>query len=166
MADNDTIQEPPEVDNQDQKLPDNGPGPQQPTLKDEDKQRLVKIITKMQSAGESDDNIKAVVKRFQEINGAPTNSLPSVDKSVKSTSQTLDQPIQFNGTFQPDLEGEKKGLYLNDPQYQQQKNDFVDRVLTDPKGRLLYPEQDPATGKWQNHYTKEPLPNFDPHEMR
>src|ERR1700748_3272865 len=166
MADNDTIQEPPEVDNQDQKLPDNGPGPQQPTLKDEDKQRLVKIITKMQSAGESDDNIKAVVKRFQEINGAPTNSLPSVDKSVKSTSQTLDQPIQFNGTFQPDLEGEKKGLYLNDTQYQQQKNDFVDRVLTDPKGRLLYPEQDPATGKWQNYYTKEPLPNFDPQEMQ
>jgi broad specificity phosphatase PhoE len=168
MPDTDTIQDAPQVDqDKDQTPPPQpGPGPQQPTLKDEDKQRLVKIIQNMQKGGESDDNIRAVVKRFQEINGAPTPSTTPVDKGIRETTKSLNEPIQFNGTFTPDLEGEKKGLYLNDPDYQKQKNDFVQRIATDPKGNLLYPEKDDKTGQWSNYYTKQPLPGFDPSQIK
>jgi broad specificity phosphatase PhoE len=88
-----------------------------------------------------------------------------VDKGINKTTDKVNQEIQFNGTFQPDLEGEKKGLHINDPDYQKQKADFVGRIYTDQKGNLSYPEQD-AKGNWVNYYTKEPIINFDPHEMR
>ena len=176
MPDTDTILDEPEVDQeQDQPQPDQqpapapqqpqGPGPQQPSLKDEDKQKLVKIITNMQKAGESDDNIKAVVKRYQELN-TPKQTTTPVDQGIRATDKSLNQPIQFNGTFKPDLEGEKKGLYTNDPDYQKQKNDFVQRIATDANGKLLYPEQDQTSGQWFNYYTKQPIPNFDPRSMR
>src|ERR1700690_2920112 len=139
--------------------PSGGPGQQPPAktttpnygLKDEDKQKVVQIITKMQQAGEPDSNIKAAVKRFIEINPAPPPS--SGDKGVRETTQNLSQPLQLNGTFQPDLEGEKNGLYLNDQDYQAQKKDFVSKIATDQNGVLLYPEQD-AKGNWSNYYTK------------
>ena len=166
MPDTDTIQDEPEVaqDQDQQAAPDQGPGPQQPSLKDEDKQRLVKIIQGMEKAGEPADNIRAVVKRFQEVN-APAQVSTPVDKGMRQTNESLNKPIQFNGTFTPDLEGEKKGLYVNDPDYQKQKNDFVNRIATDPTGNLLYPEQDAKTGKWSNYYTKQPLPGFDPRQI-
>lgn len=88
-----------------------------------------------------------------------------IDKGIDKTTDKVNQEIQFNGTFQPDLEGEKKGLHTNDPDYQKQKTDFVSRIYTDAKGNLNYPEQD-AKGNWVNYYTKEPIVNFDPHEMR
>lgn len=111
-----------------------------------------------------------IVDKYPEYKGrvnmpSPVSTTP-VDQGMRSADQTLNQPIQFNGTFKPDLEGEKKGLYLNDPDYQKQKNDFVGRIITDPKGRLLYPEQDSKSGKWQNYYTKESLPDFDPKQMQ
>jgi len=166
MAEETDILEP-EVDEQ---QPDNGPvpqppaktPPQQPVLKDEDKQQLVKIITKMQQAGEPEDNIRAVVKRFQETRLA-TPATP-VDKGIRQTTQNLSQPLQFNGTFQPDLEGEKKGLYLNDPDYQAQRKDFVGRIATDENGYKLYPEVH-ADGKLYNYYTQKELKNFDPHSL-
>jgi broad specificity phosphatase PhoE len=164
----------PDVDEQEPQPappPIGGPGQQPPVktptpnygLKDEDKQKIAQIITKMQQAGEPDTNIKSVVKRFIEINTAPPPS--PVDKGIRQTTQNLNQPLQFNGTFQPDLEGEKNGLYLNDPDYQAQKKDFVSRIATDQNGVLLYPEQD-SKGNWSNYYTKQPIPNFDPHSMQ
>jgi broad specificity phosphatase PhoE len=164
----------PDVDQQEPQPappPSGGPGQQPPVktpapnygLKDEDKQKIAQIITKMQQAGEPDTNIKSVVKRFIEINTAPPPS--PVDKGIRQTTQNLNQPLQFNGTFQPDLEGEKQGLYLNDPDYQAQKKEFVSRIATDDKGVLLYPQQDDK-GNWSNYYTKQPIPNFDPHSMQ
>jgi len=88
----------------------------------------------------------------------------TVDQGGKETSDKVNEGLQFNGTFQPDLEGEKKGLYLNDPDYQKQKQDFVGKIMTDERGRLLYPEQDKA-GNWFNYYTKEQMPGFDPKSM-
>lgn len=170
MPDTDTIQDEPEVaqdqqeDQQPEPPPQQGPGPQQPSLKDEDKQRLIKIIQGMEKAGEPSENIKAVVKRFQEVN-APAQVTTPVDKGIRQTNASLNQPLQFNGTFTPDLEGEKKGLYVNDPDYQKQKNEFVNRIATDPTGNLLYPEQDDKTGKWSNYYTKQSLPGFDPRQI-
>src|SRR6202453_2835873 len=151
--------------------PSGGPGQQPPAktptpnygLKDDDKQKIAQIIVKMQQAGEPDSNIKSAVKRFIEINTAPPPT--PVDKGIRQTTQNLSQPLQFNGTFQPDLEGEKNGLYLNDPDYQAQKKDFVSKIATDQNGVLLYPEQD-AKGNWSNYYTKQPLQNFDPHSMQ
>lgn len=96
----------------------------------------------------------------------PPISASPVDVGIKKTDQNLNQPLQFNGTFKPDLEGEKKGLYLNDPDYQKQKQEFVSRIVTDPQGNLLYPEKNDKTGKMQNYYTKQEIPNFDPHEMQ
>ena len=167
MAEDQDILEPEVADDQ-QTPPGNGgqqpapqgPGPQQPVLKDEDKQRLYKIITNMEKAGEPAETIKAVVKRFQEVN-APTQVATPIDNGIKQTTKSLNQPLGFNGTFTPDLEGERNGLYLNDADYQKQKADFVSRVATDPKGNLLYPEQD-AKGQWSNFYTKQPLPDFNP----
>lgn len=162
MDNTDTIQDAPEVDEEQQP----GPGPQQPPLKDTDKQKLVQIITKMESAGESEDNIRAVVKRYQQISSAPTPSATPVDKGLRQTDQELHQPLQFNGTFKPDLEGEKNGLYLNDPEYQKNKKDFKQRILADDKGTLLYPQKDDKTGSWYNYYTGKPIPDFNPKDMQ
>lgn len=113
---------------------------------------------------------KAIVDKHPEyreavdLSGIDKPTSP-VDQGIDKTTNKVNQPIQFNGTFQPDLEGEKNGVYTNDPDYQRQKTDFVSRIMTDPKGRLLYPEQD-AKGNWINYYTKEPIVNFDPHEMQ
>lgn len=159
MAEEVDIQEPPV---EEQQTPEQGPGPK-PVLKDTDKQKLVQIITKMQAAGEPEENIKAVAKRFHEsVLAQPTNP---VDQKIDKTTDKVNQEIQYNGTFKPDLEGEKKGIYTNDPDYQKQKADFVKKIYTDTKGNLSYPEQD-AKGNWVNYYTKEPIVNFDPHEMR
>lgn len=100
------------------------------------------------------------------VNLPPPISASPVDVGIKQTDKNINQPLQFNGTFKPDLEGEKNGLYLNDPEYQKQKNEFVSRIVTDPKGNLMYPEKNDKTGKMQNYYTKEEIPNFDPHEMQ
>lgn len=93
------------------------------------------------------------------------NYKSSVDNGISQTTQRLTSPIQLNGTFQPDIEGEKKGYYLNDPDYQKQKSDFTGRILTDENGVLNYPEQD-KSGNWYNYYTKRPLINFDPQSMQ
>lgn len=92
--------------------------------------------------------------------GQPT----PVDQGSAQTTDKVNQPIQPNGTFQPDLEGEKKGLYLNDPDYQKQKTDFVGKILTDDKGNKVYPLQDDK-GNWYNDWTKQPIQNFNPHSM-
>lgn len=147
-------------DNDGQPAPDQGG---QPPIKDQDKQRLVKMIQAMKTAGEPDDHIKLAVKRFMDINYAPPPD--PVHQAVQQTTQKLNEPLTFNGTFKPDLEGEKNGLYLNDPEYQKQKQDFVSRIATDEKGVLLYPEQD-EKGNWSNYYTKQPLPNFDPRSIQ
>jgi broad specificity phosphatase PhoE len=101
-------------------------------------------------------------KDMVDMSPAPTPSL--VDQGMQQTTDKLAQPIQFTGTFQPDLEGEKNGLYLNDPDYQKQKQDFVSKILTDDKGNLMYPEQDDK-GNWSNYYTKQPIENFNAHDM-
>lgn len=113
---------------------------------------------------------KAIVDKHPEyrdavdLSGLDKPTSP-VDQGIDKTTNKVNQSIQFNGTFQPDLEGEKNGIYTNDPDYQKQKADFVSKIMTDQQGRLLYPEQD-AKGNWINYYTKEPIVNFDPHEMR
>jgi broad specificity phosphatase PhoE len=89
----------------------------------------------------------------------------NVDKAVQKTTQNLSQPLQFNGTFKPDVEGEQNGLYLNDPDYQAQKKDFTSRIATDENGYKLYPEMR-DDGKMYNYYTGKPLQNFDPNSMR
>ena len=132
MAEDTDILEPEVAD--DQQTPPAG-GQQPPALKDEDKQKLYKIITKMEQAGEAPETIKAVVKRYQEINMAPPPN--PVAKGVAETTKSLQEPLQFNGTFTPDSEGENKGLHLNDPDYQKQKADFVSRIAPEPQGNLL-----------------------------
>jgi len=113
---------------------------------------------------------KAIVDKHPEyreavdLSGLDKQTSP-VDQGIDKTTNKVNQSIQFNGTFQPDLEGEKNGVYTNDPDYQKQKADFVSKIMTDQQGRLLYPEQD-TKGNWVNYYTKEPIVNFDPHEMR
>lgn len=97
------------------------------------------------------------------INDGPKQS--PVDQGTQQTSEKLNRDIQFNGTFQPDLEGEKKGLYLNDADYQKQKQDFVGRIFKDDNGNPSYPEQD-KQGNWFNYYTKDPIKDFDPNNMR
>lgn len=97
------------------------------------------------------------------VDFSPPQPTPT-ETAAKQTSDKVNEGLQFNGTFQPDLEGEKKGLYLNDPEYQKQKQDFVSKILTDDKGGLLYPEQDKA-GNWFNYYDKKQLKNFDPRQM-
>lgn len=113
---------------------------------------------------------KAIVDKHPEyrervdLSGLDKPASP-VDKGIDNTTDKLNHEIQFNGTFKPDLEGEKNGLYINDADYQKQKKDFTDRIMTDAKGQLMYPEQD-AKGNWVNYYTKDPIVNFDPNEMR
>lgn len=163
MAEDTDIQEPPVAEDEQQSPPpEQGPGPKQVPLKDPDKQKLVQIITKMQSAGESEDNIRAVVKRFQE--SAIAKPTTPIDAGIQKTTDKVNQPIQPNGTFEPDLEGEKKGFYIDDPDYQRQRTDFDSKTLKDAKGNYMYPVPD-EKGNFSNYYTKEPIIDFNPHEM-
>lgn len=131
-----------------------------------------KIKEKYPQYKEVNDTIltKAIVDKHPEyrdvvdLSGLDKQTSP-VDQGIDKTTNKVNQSIQFNGTFQPDLEGEKNGVYTNDPDYQKQKADFVSKIMTDQQGRLLYPEQD-QKGNWVNYYTKEPIVNFDPHEMK
>jgi broad specificity phosphatase PhoE len=98
------------------------------------------------------------------VNLPPPVTASPVDKSIKQTDQNLNQSLEFNGTFKPDLEGEKKGLHLNDPDYQKQKQEYVSKVLTDENGRVNYPVKD-KDGNWLNAWSNQPLKNFDPAQM-
>lgn len=98
------------------------------------------------------------------VDMSPPAAPSPVDQGIQQTTDKLAQPIQFNGTFEPDLTGEKNGLYLNDPDYQKQKQDFVGKILKDDNGNLMYPEQDDK-GNWSNYYTKQPIDNFNAHDM-
>lgn len=187
MANEQTIENP---DIQQQEAPppspDNGGGQPQPSPN----QSLYNQLRKSQLYTKSYDDFQkqfsspqAIDKLYQGLNESQlytkakdsfysqffpsvrSGSTSNVDQGIRQTTKNLNQSLQFNGTFKPDLEGEKNGLYLNDPDYQKQKNDFVNRIATDPNGTLLYPEQDQKTGKWSNYYTKQPLPGFDPHQM-
>lgn len=109
---------------------------------------------------------KMVEKYPQYSSRVDLPSATPIDKGVRDGDQAMRQPLEFNGTFKPDLEGEQKGLYLNDADYQSKIKDFKSRILADDQGNLMYPEKDDKTGQWTNYYTGKPIPNFDPKVMQ